>query len=225
MAERRKTRGAGLTRDKVLAVALELADAEGLEALSFRRLAGRLDVTPMALYRYVASKEALLDGMGDRVLGELELSQAQDDDWREQLRAAARSFRSSLLAHPAVLPIFLSRPLFTPAARDAAETLLGSFMRAGFARERAVLLYQQFVRLVLALVLLETGGGAQSDAKRREQARMARMTLEALPRTRYPNLVEAAPHLAAARDPEVAFEAGLDLLLAGIEQLQASSTS
>jgi AcrR family transcriptional regulator len=138
MAEEPKVRGAGLSREKVLAAALAIADAEGLDALSFRRLAGQLGVTPMALYRYVDDKEALLDGIGDIVLSELELPEPRGD-WREQLRAAAWSFRAVLVAHPAVVPIFLRRPLLTPAGLRSANAVVGIFRRAGFSPEQASL--------------------------------------------------------------------------------------
>src|SRR5919206_4716295 len=104
MAEETRGRGAGLSREKVLAAALAVADTEGLEAVSFRRLASDLGVTPMALYRYVDNKEALLDGIGDLVLSELELPEPPTGGWRDQLRAAAWSFRAVLIAHPAVVP-------------------------------------------------------------------------------------------------------------------------
>jgi TetR/AcrR family transcriptional regulator, tetracycline repressor protein len=221
-------RGAGLSREKVLEGALEIADAEGLEALSFRRLAAHFEVTPMALYRYVANKEALLDGLGDLVLSRLELPDSQAGDWREQLRAAAQSLRSQLVAHPATVPIFLSRPLFTPAGMRTADALLGLFRGAGFSTEQAVLRYQQVTRYLLALVMLETGSGHELTAEeRRERSRVARITLESLPPEQFPHLVEAAPQLASPYDSEAAFDSGLDLLVAGLEHVlttQAIST-
>ena len=218
MAEQ-KPRGAGLTREKVLSAALEIADSEGLEALSFRRLAAHFGVTPMALYRYVESKDALFDSLGDLVLGELELPESEGGDWRQQLRAVAHSFRERLIAHPSVIAIFLSRPMFTPAATRTAEAMLGLLRSAGFPPERAVLLYQQIVRYLLALALLETGGGPRLSAdERRQQARMALITLETLPPEQYPNLVAAAPYLAAPHDPAAGFDQSLDLLIEGLER-------
>jgi AcrR family transcriptional regulator len=215
----RGSRRPGLTREGVLEAALAIADAEGLEALSFRRLATQFDVTPMALYRYVASKEALLDGLGDLVLGGLRLPDEQGD-WREELREAGRSFRSALLAHPAAVPIFLTRPLFTPAGMRSADAILGLLRRAGFPPDRAVLLYQQVARYLLALVMLETGSGRELSAdERRERARVARITLETLPPEEYPHLTEATPHLVGGYDPERSFESGLDLLVAGLEHM------
>jgi AcrR family transcriptional regulator len=225
MVEEQRIRGVGLDRERVLAAALEIADAEGLEALSFRRLAAHFEVTPMALYRYVESKEALLDGIGDLVLSNLELPNSQAGDWREQFRATAHSYRSFLVAHPATVPIFLSRPLFTPAGMRTADALIGLFRRAGFSTEEAVLRYQQVARYLLALVMLETGRPRLSVEERLERARVARITFETLPPDQYPHLVEAAPELAAPYDPERAFESGLDLLLAGLERMRAAQRS
>jgi AcrR family transcriptional regulator len=224
MAEEPKVRGAGLSREKVLAAALAIADAEGLDALSFRRLAGHLGVTPMALYRYVDDKEALLDGIGDIVLSELELPEPRGD-WREQLRAAAWSFRAVLVAHPAVVPIFLRRPLLTPAALRSANAVVGIFRRAGFSPEQVAPLYRDFIRDMLAHVMLESEGGrgVVTPEQRREQARLARITFETLPPDEFPYLVEAAPHFAAPHDPELAFETGLDLFIAGLEQRRSAT--
>jgi AcrR family transcriptional regulator len=226
MAEEHKVRGAGLSREKVLAAALQIADAEGLDALSFRRLASDLDVTPMALYRYVDDKEALLDGIGDLVLSQLELPEAPTGDWREQLRDAARSYRAVLAAHPALLPIFLSRPLMTPARMRAANAVLGIFRRAGFSTEQAVPLYQHFSRVMLAHVMLETEAGADlTSKKRQEQARLARITFETLPAEEFPYLVEAAAQFGAPHDPERAFATGLNLLIAGLEHQRSAKQS
>jgi AcrR family transcriptional regulator len=200
-----------------------LADAEGLETLSYRRLADRLGVTPMALYRHVGGRDALLDGIGDLVLDQLSLPESTEADWREQFRATARSFRALLIAHPAVVPIFLSRPLFTPAGMRAADALLGLFKRAGFSAEDAVLAYRQAVRILLALITLETESAPElSTHERAEQARVALMTFEALSPEQYPHLVDAAALLVAPYDQEHAFESGLDLLGTGLERLRSN---
>src|SRR3974377_1574713 len=82
--------------------ALASADAAGLATVTFRRLAAGFGVTPMSLYRYVDSKQALLDAIADRVFEDFELSADDGADWREQLRDLAYSYRRLLLAHPAI---------------------------------------------------------------------------------------------------------------------------
>ena len=219
MKDEPRTTRAGLSRETVLEAALALADAEGPEALSFRRLAARLGVTPMALYHHVESKDALLDGIGDLVLSRLELPEAGGADWRAQLAATARSFRSLLVAHPAVVPVVLRRPLVTPAGARAADAVLGLFLRAGFPPDGAVLAYRQTVRFLLALIVLEVESGPRLASRERQaRARETRAALEALDPERFPSLVAAAPHLAAPFDPERAFESGVELLTAGLER-------
>jgi AcrR family transcriptional regulator len=218
VVEEPKVRGAGLSREKVLTRALAIVDAEGLDALSFRRLATDLGVTPMALYRYVEDKDALLDGIGDLVLSELELPEPTTGDWREQLRTMAHSFRTVLRAHPAVVPIFLSRPLITPAGMRAADAVFGIFSRAGFSPEQSVPLYQHFTRVMLAHVMLETEGRRGVTPENQDaQARRARVTFVTRPAAAFPHLVAAAPGFAAPHDSERAFETGLRLLIAGLE--------
>ena len=210
----------GLDRAKVISAALAIADVEGLEALSFRRLATHFQVTPMALYRYVESKDALLDGIGDLVLEQLELPDPTETrDWRDELRASARSFRALLVAHPAAARIFHGRPLVTPAGMRVANEMLGLFARAGFSSEEGVLRYQQVVRFVLSLIMLETSTDpAVAAADRAEQERVRRLTFETLPRDRYPHLVAAAACLAAPLDADAMFESGLDLIVDGLER-------
>jgi AcrR family transcriptional regulator len=207
-----------LDREHVLRAALALADAEGLENLSFRRLASRLDVTPMALYNHVRDKDDLLDGIGDVALSELELPRSQRTSWQHRLRTAARSFRTLLTAHPAAASVFLSRPLFTPAALESADAVLGIFRSAGFSPARSVVLYQQLVRYVLALALLDQSGRSPSSAR----ARSTSHTLGELSPDRYPHLHEAAAHLVAEQDADEVFETGLDIFVAGVERRRPS---
>jgi AcrR family transcriptional regulator len=213
----KRQRSTGLTREKVFATALAIADDEGLDAVSFRRLAGRLGVTPMAIYHYVFDKDELLDGLGDLVLQEVALP-AAGLDWQRELRAAAHSLRRALLAHPAVLPVFVTRPLYTPAALKTADTMIGLLQSAGFSVERATLLYRQLARSLFALIALDATTIAM-DAASLVEEELARLRLEALPREEYPHLVDAAPHLAKTPDSALAFATGLDLLVAGTEGL------
>jgi TetR/AcrR family tetracycline transcriptional repressor len=212
-----------LSRQIVLENALALADAEGLDALSLRRLARELGVTPMALYRYVESKDDLLDGIGDLVLGLLDLGDPAGQDWKQRLRRAARSYRRLLVAHPSAVEIVSSRPLFTPNALGVTENLLGLLRGAGFSVEEALRLYQQIARFVVGLVFLETRTpwGGRSDDERAELRRRARIQLEALSPAAYPRLVEATEAIVSPPDFDCSFELGIDLLLAGLEALLA----
>ena len=96
-----------ITRELVLATALELIDRDGADALSMRRLAAALDRDPMIIYRHAPGKAALLDGVVETVLAQLHMDPA-DPDWAAQLRAVARNYRALALAHPNVVPLLRS---------------------------------------------------------------------------------------------------------------------
>ena len=102
-----------LSRDIVLAKALELVDAESLEALTMRRLGQELGRDPMSLYRYAENRAALLDGVTELVLNQLSIHPS-DPDWKAQLRKIAHSLRALALQHPNVVPLLVTRPLSTP---------------------------------------------------------------------------------------------------------------
>ncbi|HEY3035458.1 MAG TPA: TetR family transcriptional regulator, partial [Streptosporangiaceae bacterium] len=104
-----------ITREVVLATALEIIDADGAEALSMRRLARALGRDPMILYRHAPNKAALLDGVAETVLAQLTVDPA-GPDWAAQLRTVARGYRRLALAHPHVVPLLVTRPLATPLA-------------------------------------------------------------------------------------------------------------
>lgn len=139
----------GLTREVVAAGALRLADERGIGAVSLRRLADELNVTPMALYRYVQSKQDLLDAVTDLLYAELQLQAAAADWWRP-LAALARSARRASIAHPAARELF-ARPAAGPHARRVTESLHALLRAAGF-RERDVgELHEQLPAVVFAL--------------------------------------------------------------------------
>src|SRR5258705_1515237 len=139
-----------LDRESVLDAGIEIADEDGLEAVTLRRIAERLSVTPMALYRHVEAKEDLLDGMADLLYAELDLPEP-GGDWWEGLAAIARSNRRVLLAHPLAVPLF-GRPLAGPHARALDRALAEALRGAGFASRDAQELHDQLSGMVFALV-------------------------------------------------------------------------
>jgi AcrR family transcriptional regulator len=207
-----------LNRTLILETGLRIADAEGMGALSLRRVARELEVTPMALYRYVDDKDDLLDGIGDYVLARLDLGDSADEDWTERLRRAARSYRELLVDHPAAVSITMSRPLLTPNALRVAEELLELLAGAGFDADEAVRLYQQIARFVLGLVFLETEASA-AGAAQTGKARRAQLRLDELPAAEFPRIRAAASYLMSPPDFDRNFDIGLDILLAGLGEL------
>jgi AcrR family transcriptional regulator len=147
---------ARLSRDEIVDAALEVAQGEGFDAVSLRRIAELLRVTPMALYRHVGSKEELLDAMADALYAELRLP-GGDGDWWESLQALARSTRALLLARPWAVPLF-SRPLAGPNGEALDRALRETLRRAGFSRAEATELHHQLANIVFALVAPELNG-------------------------------------------------------------------
>jgi AcrR family transcriptional regulator len=147
---------ARLDRQTIVDAALELADDVGLEAVSLRNIAELLRVTPMALYRHVENKDALLDAMADELYAELD-PKASTGDWWAGLAGIARKTRALLLAHPWAVPLF-SRPLAGPHGRTLAQALESNLRDAGFSKADAAELHDQLSNLVFALVAPELHG-------------------------------------------------------------------
>lgn len=120
-----------LTRDRVLRTAVSLADQEGIEALSMRKLAQALDVVPMALYRHVANKDELLDALVDVVIGEID-PPLEEADWKTSLRARILSARRALLRHPWASRLMESRTTPTPVVLGYMDSMIGMFRTGGF---------------------------------------------------------------------------------------------
>jgi len=214
---RRGSRGPvpGLSVERIAEAAIALADAEGLGALSMRRLARALGVAPMALYRYVPGKAELLDVMVDTVIGEQPVGAA--GEWRDRLAAAARAIRAQHERHPWLAPATLERPPLGPNAVAAYERLLAAASGIGLRPAETV-----------AAVELVAGYGRAAAAREESAARTERFWAERsgfweehFEPERFPALT--ALYEAGAFDaPPDAFEFGLQRILDGIEALLAS---
>lgn len=206
-----------LTRDLVVATALELIDRDGVEALSMRRLAAALGRDPMALYRYAKNKAALLDAVVEMVLAPLTID-ATDPDWSRQLRIAARAYRRLALAHPHVVPLLVTLPANTPLAMRPRGTLrpleavLALLTRAGFAGADALHVYRAFFGFLYGHVINELQEVVENPE---EHDDVLRLGLHRLPLGEFPILRSLASDL-AAYDGETELERGLDILLAGL---------
>jgi TetR/AcrR family tetracycline transcriptional repressor len=207
-----------LTPRAVVEGALALADAEGLEAVTIRRLAKGLDVTPMALYWHFRSKDELLEGVAASIFEEVDLSVDASAGWQEQLKALLGSLLGVLRAHRSVAILLSTRTVSSEGSLRATEVALDILRRGGFSPAEATQIARHALSTVVNLVGGEPGvvareqSGEMIDARRR-----ARLFLESLPPERYPRLVEAAGPLSQGVDPDAYFAFGLDLLLAGIE--------
>jgi TetR/AcrR family transcriptional regulator, tetracycline repressor protein len=211
-----------LTPRAVVEGALSLADSEGLEALTIRRLAKELGVTPMALYWHFRSKGELLDGMAARIFEEVDLSVDASATWQEQLRAMLGSILGVLRAHPSTAILLSTRTASSEGSLRATEVALDILGHGGFSPTEATQIARHALATVTNLVSGEPGVVAREESKELLDARRhARLFLESLPPERYPRLVEAATPLSEGVEPDAYFAFGLDLLLAGIEAMAA----
>jgi AcrR family transcriptional regulator len=206
-----------ITRDLVLATALEIIDRDGAEALSMRRLAAALDRDPMILYRHAPNKAALLDGVAETVLAQLKVD-STDPDWTAQLRAVARDYCRLALAHPHVVPLLVTRPLATPLGLRPRGTLrpledvLALLTRAGFSGPDALHIYRALFGFLHGHVLNELQERVDNPD---ETDDLLRLGLHRLPITEFPLLRGLAPVL-SAYDGAAELERGLDILLTGL---------
>jgi AcrR family transcriptional regulator len=121
-----------LTRQRIVAVATAIIDAEGLQALSTRRLANELEVRAPSLYHYFATKEEILDAVADTVMAQVDISMFGRDDWATALGRWARAYRAALVAHPNIVPLLARGPGRRPAALRLADAVFGGLVDAGW---------------------------------------------------------------------------------------------
>lgn len=208
-----------LSREVVLQTALELVDAEGLEALSMRRLGQALDRDPMGLYRYAANRADLLDGITELVLNELAIFPT-DPDWQSQLRRIAHDLRLLALRHPNVVPLLVTRPLSTPLGLRPLGTLrpleqiLGLLNEAGFAPSDALHVYRAYYGFLYGHILNEL---QEFIVDPDENVALLRLGLHRLPARDFPHLRELAPVL-AEYDGEAELDEGISILLSGLAE-------
>jgi len=216
-AARQSDKPKPLSRDLVLRTALEIVDRDGVGALSMRRLGRALGKDPMAFYRHAAGKAAVLDGVVELVLDQLQVDTA-DPDWVEQLRSVARSYRSLALRHPHVVPLLVTRPLATPLGLRPLGTLrpleavLELLTRAGFTPASALHIYRSFIGFIHGHVLDELQELVDNHDEIDE---LLRLGLQRLPLRDFPLLRGLAAEL-AAYDGAAELERGLDILLSGL---------
>ena len=221
MAQRAEAgRRAPLNRERVLRAAVALADETGIESLSMRKLAKELGVVPMALYKHVASKEELLDGMVDAVIGEID-PPVPGAGWRTAVRQRVLSARQVLLRHPWASRVIETRTNRTSVVLGYMDSMTGTFLAGGFSADLTHHVMHALGNRMWGFTreLFDDGQGGGPDPPPAAFDEMAK---------RYPHIVEIA--MAATRgdlsavgpgcDEQFEFEFALDLLLDGFERLR-----
>ncbi len=215
-----------LSRDRILRAAVALADEAGIDSLSMRNLAQDLGVVPMALYKHVANKDELLDGMIDVVVGEID-PPVPGDDWKQVVRGRILSARQVLRRHPWVPLAIESRNMATPAILAYLNSVVGALRAGGFSVDLA-----HHVMHAMGSRILGFSQELFDDSRRAGRSGPTNPDPPAaLPpevAARFPHLAEmatAASHdddsvVGQGCDDQFEFEFALDLLLDGIERLQ-----
>lgn len=210
-----------LTAERVLTGALALADEIGIADLTIRRLAQALDVKPMTIYHHVRNKEAIIDGMIDRVFAEIG-DPGPELDWKVAMRRRCSSARVVLARHPWAAAYMESRTSPGPATLSHHNAVLGC-LRRGMSIEMTAHAYATLDAYVYGFALQEatlpsTGGEDMAD--------LATQILEGSPLDAYPHLAEfTTKHvLQPGYDFSQEFDFGLDLILDGLERAARSGS-
>jgi AcrR family transcriptional regulator len=210
-----------LTRERVLAAAVALADRGGIGSLSMRKLAQELGVEAMSLYHHVANKDDILDGLVDVVFGEIDLPSG-DEGWKAAMRRRALSAREALRRHPWATGLMDSRP--TPGAANLRhhDAVLGVLRGAGFSLKLAAHAYSLLDSYIYGFALQEASLPFHTSE---EAAQVAQAIMAEFPASEYPHLTEiAVDHvLQPGYDYGNEYLFGLDLILDGLEQALAKT--
>lgn len=143
-----------LSRERIIDAALSLIDAEGLDAVSMRTLAARLDVQAMSLYHHVANKAALFDGLHERLLLGMQV-EVEGLGWEDALRQLARAYRAIAIAHPRAFGLLATRPLSTPQEVAHIAPALAVLGAAGLSAAEQLFVVNLFFSSLNGLLLAE----------------------------------------------------------------------
>ncbi len=208
-----------LSRERVLAAAVELADREGIDALSMRRLGQELGVEAMSLYNHVAGKEDLLDGMVDLIVGEID-PPATTGPWKKALRDRILSARRTMLRHPWASAVITSRNNASPVVMQYMDTTGGIMRGGGFSVDLMHHAFHALGSRVLGFSQ-ELYDDSSPDVPPDQMAAMARQMAD-----QFPNIVavmdqiihDEASVVGSGCDDQLEFQFALDLILDGLER-------
>jgi len=209
-----------LTRQRIVAAALQIVDAEGLAALSMRRLGASLGVDPMAVYYHLPNKAALYDAIVEAVMAEAEWGEgpagqapapASTGTPAEQLRRMARSYRDALMRHPNAISVVAARPVRTPASLRPIERMLAVIAAEGFTPRESIAFVDVCGHYIMGWALTYAAHLSGSEIHDHGP-----LELDALPAEEFPNLRRVLEEAPEGNPFAVEFEMGLDALLTGL---------
>jgi AcrR family transcriptional regulator len=216
-----RSRRAPLTRERVLAAALRLADADGIDGLSMRKLGQALGVEAMALYYHFANKERVLDGIVDLVFGEIDVP-AVDVDWKTAMRQRAISLRDALLRHRWAIGLMESRTNPGPANLRHHDAVIGNLRAAGFEMAMVATAYSLLDSYIYGYAMTKMNLPFDDTSHIVE---LSESMLAPFAPGEYQNLADFLTEHAMKPGYDFAheFEFGLDVLLDGLERMKMES--
>jgi TetR/AcrR family tetracycline transcriptional repressor len=214
-----------LSRDAIVTCAVSLADAEGLDAVTIRRLAQDQGVTPMALYWHFRDKDLLLEGVVERLLAEVALSEPDPDaeqPWDVQLRDLLEAVLQVLRAHPSMANLVHTRIVSSQVGLALSERAFGLLREAGFEPGQACQIASQALLSLIMMVVAEPGRGiaGEDEEVAQQRIRSKRAALQSLSPEKYPNVVAAAEAMTAPPDESAYFDLVLDMVIQGIRGIR-----
>jgi AcrR family transcriptional regulator len=216
-----------LTREAIVEAALGILDADGVDALTVRRLGHQLGTGAATLYWHIAGKQELGDLVYDRIMSEVELPDPDPPTWEDQLKDLARQAYQVMLSHNDAVRLSIGRPPAGPNTVRIVEWMLGLLRAAGIPDRIATYFGNTLGRFLDASVL-EASMGAGTNATNAHQEEMRGRQLgeywAGLPPDQFPNLTAVAG-IFLEGDPEDLFEFGLDLLVRGLAAYQQPPSS
>jgi TetR/AcrR family tetracycline transcriptional repressor len=211
-----------LNREVIVRGAFAVADREGLEAVTIRRLAADNGVSNMALYWHFRDKEQLLGGMAEYLLAQIELpADEPQQPWDQSLYAALAALLDALRPHPTAAGLTSTRMLSSDAGLRVTEHILGLLDEAGFNVQQRAVTATHLLSSIIALITDHPGTAHTGDDPEVEEARVRSTTahLAALDPARFPQVVAGAAALARCTDDESYYASGLELLVCGVRAM------
>ncbi|MEO3869229.1 TetR/AcrR family transcriptional regulator C-terminal domain-containing protein [Nonomuraea sp. B12E4] len=200
-----------LSRARIVAAAIDLIEREGADAISMRRIAAELGVGVMSLYNHVPGKDALLNGVAEAVLSEIEFTDDPDAHWTDRVRMQARAFRQIAHHHPRSTMLVVSRQLHSAAGLLPVERALATLRGAGFDGPEAVRMLRMFIAFIVGSLLREVG---VTPTFAPVQTRTIKA--EGVDPALFPEVSALAPLLGQC-DHEAEFDFGVELLIQAMQ--------
>ena len=205
VAEDITPRRSALTRERIVALALEIIDEDGLEAMNMRRLAADAGVKPMSLYHHFPNKRAILDAVSEKIAAAALGASPPDPRWQSRVRQLFMGLHALTEAHPRALPLISAAVVRTPSGRRWMEELMSTLLDADFSEDRAATVYHVLGSYTLGLGYARMLG---------DEVQTTDIVAQLIGHwADYPSMMRVGMRLAVWDRPGE-FETGLDVLLA-----------